>query len=160
MENEYVKQNEHTWRVFERLVRDFDPAAWLHTGRGAITPARLSLHILQSTRYYMQAPSPVGFSSGKNFECDWVATPDGDLPSREDILDCIEEMKDISKRWLCEMNLDAENIAFPWAGKTSTGVVIFMLRHSLFHIGELSSLLNESKNGVVDDHYVLALQGM
>jgi hypothetical protein len=47
MKTEFIKQYEHTWRVFERIVKDFDNDAWLHTGRGAITPARLAFHILK-----------------------------------------------------------------------------------------------------------------
>lgn len=51
--NEFIQQYGHTWRVFERLVQDFGAEAWLHTGRGAITPARLALHILLGTQYYL-----------------------------------------------------------------------------------------------------------
>jgi len=39
--------------MFERLVKDFDVEAWLQTGRGVITPARLALHILLGTQYYL-----------------------------------------------------------------------------------------------------------
>jgi hypothetical protein len=80
-----------------------------------------------------------------------------DLPSQEDILACIDELKEKTEQWLSVMDFDAENKAFPWAGKSKLGVVLFLLRHSLYHIGELSSLLNESRNGAVEDNYVKAL---
>jgi hypothetical protein len=54
-------------------------------------------------------------------------------------------------------NFKVENKIFYWAGKTKLGLVLFLLRHTLHHIGELSSLLNESKNGVADDNWVKAL---
>jgi hypothetical protein len=57
------------------------------------------------------------------------------------------------------MDYSAKNTAFPWAGETRLGVVIFLLRHSLYHLGELSSLLNESKHGDAEDHYVKAQEG-
>jgi len=66
-------------------------------------------------------------------------------------------MKGQTEKWLSGLDFGAENKAFPWAGETQLGVVIFLLRHNLFHIGELSSLLNESKAGAVEDHYVNAL---
>jgi hypothetical protein len=59
--------------------------------------------------------------------------------------------------WLTEVDFQAENKKFHWAGKTNVGPVLFLLRHTLYHIGELSSLLNESKNGVADDNWVKAL---
>ena len=58
---------------------------------------------------------------------------------------------------LTEMDYSSKNAAFPWAGETRLGIVIFLLRHSLYHPGELSSLLNESRNGDVEDNYVGAL---
>ena len=51
------------------------------------------------------------------------------------------------------------NETFPWAGKTKLGVVIFLLRHTTYHLGELSSLLNESRDGNAEDNYVKALEG-
>jgi hypothetical protein len=155
--NEFIHQYGHTWRVFERLVKDFDPDAWLHTGRGAIRPARLAFHILQSTRYYIQDSSALAFASGKLFESNWATVAEENLPSQNDILECIQILQAKTDQWLSAMDLIAENTAFQWAGKTKLGVAIFLLRHSLFHIGELSSLLNESKDGVVEDHYVKAI---
>jgi hypothetical protein len=157
MKTDFITQSEHTWRVLARLVNDFDPCAWIHTGRGAITPVRLSVHILQAAKGYMQASAPLRFASGKAFDCNWITGQDDDLPSQADVLASIDELLEITKQWLLEMDLAGENSAFPWAGKTKLGVVLFLLRHNLFHIGELSSLLNESKNGAVEDHYVKAL---
>jgi hypothetical protein len=155
--NEFIQQYRHTWRVFERLVKDFDAEAWLQTGRGAITPARLALHILLGTQYYLEDKTPFQFPSGKPFEPDWETIKTDDLPSQNDILEFSCEMMEKTEKWLFDLKYDAENKSFPWAGETQLGVVIFLLRHSLFHIGELSSLLNESKVGVVEDHYVKAL---
>lgn len=154
---EFIQQYGHTWRVFERLVKDFDAAAWLQTGRGVITPARLALHILLGTQYYLEDKTPFKFPSGKSFDIDWETIKTDDLPSQKDILEFIREMMEKTEKWVCDLAYDAENKSFPWAGETQLGVVIFLLRHNLFHIGELSSLLNESKNGVVEDHYVNAL---
>jgi hypothetical protein len=157
MKTEFIKQYEHTWRVFEGLASTFDTDAWIHTGRGVITPARLSFHILQAAKGYMQVPSPVLFESGKSFDCDWITVKEEKLPSQADVVACIGELKEKTRQWLAEMDFDCDNTAFVWAGKTKLGVVLFLLRHSLFHIGELSSLLNESRHGDVEDIYVKAL---
>jgi hypothetical protein len=54
------------------------------------------------------------------------------------------------------MDFSSKNTSFDWAGETKLGVVIFSLRHTLYHLGELSSLLNESRDGDVEDVYVKA----
>jgi hypothetical protein len=112
MKTELINQYEHSWRVFEGIVRDFDTDAWIHIGSGTTTPARMAFHILKGVKYYLEDSSTIAFASGKSFEFDW---------------------------------------------ETVDEVVIFLLRHSLYHIGELSSLLNESKNGVAEDNWVKAL---
>jgi uncharacterized damage-inducible protein DinB len=157
MKTEFIKQYGHTWRVFAGLVRDFDQDAWFHTGRGVITPARLAFHILKSIKYYIEDSSTILFSSGRSVENNWETAQEEDLPSQADILACITELSAKTEEWLCAMDLNAENRPFPWAGKTKLGVVLFLLRHTLYHMGELSSLLNESRNGEVEDNYVKAL---
>jgi hypothetical protein len=157
MKTEFIKQYAHTWRIFERIVNDFDDDAWVHTGRGVITPVRVAFHTLQGVKYYIQDSSTVLFASGKSFDSNWETVKEKDLPSRNDILTCIEALKAKTEKWLSEMDFNSENRAFPWAGETKLGVVLFLLRHSLYHIGELSSLLNESRGGDVQDHYVKAL---
>jgi hypothetical protein len=156
VKNEFINQYSHTWRVFTLLVKDFDEEAWLHTGRKTIIPARLSLHILHSTKYYLQDQSEIIFPSGKAFDINWETAREDELPSRNDIISCIEDFSRRTERWLNEIDFSAPNDAFSWAGKTKLGVVIFLLRHSLYHLGELASLLNESRNGDVEDNYVKA----
>ena len=156
--NEFIKQYAHAWRIFERVVTDFDADAWYQVGRGVITPARLSLHILMGTKYYLDDfDTAMHYPSGKPFDYDWQNVKTDDLPTQKDIVTCIHEVKLKTEEWLTNLVYSAENEQFPWAGETNLGVVLFLLRHSLFHIGELSSLLSESKDGVVKDHWVKAL---
>ena len=157
MNAELIEQYEHTWRVFERIVSDFDDDAWLHTGRGAITPARMAFHILKGVKYYIEDSTTTLFASGRSFESNWETVKEQDLPSQDDILACTGELRGKTREWLSGMDLNSENGSFPWAGKTKLGVALFLLRHSVYHLGELSSLLNESRNGDVQDHYVKAL---
>jgi hypothetical protein len=156
MKNEFIKQYDHTWRVFERLVADFDKEAWIQTGRKSYTPVRLAFHILRSTKYYIEDASTIHFASGKILESEWETTDEENLPSQADILFCSKEVKAKTEAWLSGMDFASANTTFEWAGETKLGVAIFLLRHTLYHLGELSCLLNESRNGEVEDHYVNA----
>jgi len=157
MNAELIAQYAHIWRVFERLVNDFDDAAWIHTGRKATTPARLSFHILKATKYYLEDSSTVVFASGKSFDINCETAHEDALPARSDVIMCIKEFARKTESWISEMDVHAANKAFEWAGKTKLGVVIFLLKHSVYHLGELSSLLNESRHGEAEDNYVKAL---
>lgn len=157
MNTELISQYAHIWRVFERLVDDFDDTAWICTGRKTTTPARLSFHILKATKYYIEDISAIEFASGRSFDINCETADEEALPSRSDIIHCIREFAKKTESWIAEMDLSSVNKAFEWAGKTKMGVILFLLKHSVYHLGELSSLLNESKNGEAEDNYVKAL---
>lgn len=157
MKTELINQFAHTWRIFEALVEDFDPETWIHTGRGPTTPARLSLHVLQGTKYYIEDAFTIVFASGKPFDIDAAAANEDELPSQDDLVAYIHEMVGKTEVWLSEMEYDAENRLFPWAGETRLSVVLFLLRHSVYHLGELTSLLNESRNGDAKDNWIKTL---
>ena len=93
IKTEFIEQYEHTWRVFEGIVNDFDNDAWIHTGRGTITPVRLAFHILQAVKYYIEDSTTIVFASGKSFESNWETVKEESLPSQDDILICIGELK-------------------------------------------------------------------
>lgn len=157
---EFTSQYAHTWRVFTRLVKDFDDEAWLQTGRNAMTPARLSFHILKAVKYYIEDRTDMDFASGKAFDMDSTTAREDDLPLKSDILTCIEYLSEAVEDWLKEIDYHAVNENFPWAGEAKAGVVLFLLRHTTYHLGELSALLNESRCGNVEDHYVSALDDL
>lgn len=157
MRNEVIKQYAHTWRTFAGTVKDFDQDAWIHTGVGIIIPVRLAFHILKSVTYYIEDASTVLLAAGKPFDGNWEAVTEADWPSQDDILTGIEALQGKTEQWLSDMDFDAENRTFGWAGATRFGVALFLLRHTLYHIGELNGLLEESKNGKAEDNFVKAL---
>lgn len=157
MKNEVIKQYAHTWRTFAGIVRDFDSDAWRHIGRGIILPVRLAFHILKSTMYYIEDTSTVLYAAGRPFDGNWEAVKEEDFPSQDDILAGTDALQSKTEKWLSDMDFDAENRTFGWAGATKFGVALFLLRHTLYHIGELNALLEESKNGKAEDNFVKAL---
>jgi len=156
MKNEFFIQYGHAWRVFKSIVNGFSVDAWTHIGRKDYTPARISFHLLHSIKYYLEDTTTIQFASGKSFESNWEIAKAEDLPSQNDILICMTEIQGRTELWLSGMDYSQMNTSFDWAGDTKLGVVIFSLRHFLYHLGELSCLLNESRNGDVEDIYVKA----
>ena len=156
MKDEFLYQYDHAWRVFGKIFEAFDESAWLHTGRRSYTPSRIAFHILRAIQYYLKDQEISHFASGKPFDDEWDTTNEADLPSQNDIMLCIGDFKAKTETWLSEIDFAAKNVSFEWAGDTNLGVVIFLLRHTLFHLGELSGLLNEARNGDVEDPYVNA----
>jgi hypothetical protein len=158
MKNEFIEQYNHTWNILEGLVRDFDEDAWVSLGHGYIVPARLAYHILHSTQYYIEDSSVIASLSGRSFDGDWLTMDVNELPLPSDILHALKEFRLKTEKWLSDMDFNAKNTAFGWAGETKIGVAIFLLRHTLYHLGELNALLYESKNGKAEDNFIKAFR--
>jgi hypothetical protein len=154
MAREFTRQYRHAFRVFEALVNEFDENSWNTIGRKRYTPARISYHILHSIKYYLEDASDLPLPSKRDFEMDWEKTPARDLLPQDEIIYCIQEIQQRTEYWLLHLEYEQQNTSFEWAGETKLGIALFSLRHFLYHLGEVSSLLNESKGGDVDDIYV------
>jgi hypothetical protein len=157
MKTEVIERYAHTWRTFAGIVQDFADDAWLHTGKGSIIPVRVAFHILKATTYYLEDESTVLLAAGKPFDDNWETVNQEDWPSQRDILAGIDLLQAKTANWLSAMDFDAANTAFPWAGATQLGVALFLLSHTLYHVGGLNALLEESKDGKAEDNFVKAL---
>ena len=157
MKDEYTREFDHLWRAFAKVVSGFDEDAWCHTGHGVTVPARLACHILQSTRYYIQDTSTMTDGAGNTFDLVCGEASEESLPTQEDILFLTEAVKSRTAAWLHNLDLDAGNPDFPWTGTTAHSVVLFLLKHSIFHLGELNALLNEQLRGGAPDHFAHSL---
>ena len=157
MIDEIMAQYAHTWRTFAGIVGEFEGEAWLRMGYGDMTPVRTAFHILKGVKYYIEDESELTFNSGVPFDLDMDKVTAEELPTQADVVAMARALQARTDAWLSGLDLEAPNETFPWAGATQLGVALFLLRHNLYHLGELSALLNQSKNGVAPDHWVKSL---
>ena len=84
MREEFINQFEHFWRTFESVISDFDDQSWRNLGFGQTQPCELALHILGSTKYYIQdTATPMILKSGKPLPGPGQLKPE-ELPTPED----------------------------------------------------------------------------
>ena len=93
---------------------------------------RIAFHVLQATGYYPKDMRPFVFASGKSVDDQCWVVGEEDLPSRDDLLICIEKSKAKTEKWLSEMDFDAENKSFNpsfynWTGLFMRPVLLFPL---------------------------------
>jgi uncharacterized damage-inducible protein DinB len=157
MRKELEKHFQHFWRTFRRIVEDFQETSWIDKGYSLTTPARLAFHIIQSSKYYMSDKQPIVYKSGKSVDTKSKDLQREELPSKEDILYIVDSMVETTGRWLNAIDLDGENIDYPWTGDSMGSVVLFLIRHSQHHLGEMNALLNEQEAGKADDHFAKSL---
>jgi hypothetical protein len=156
MKQDTISQFHHFWDVYSRVVTGFDGDEWRRSGEGLTRPDRLAFHIFQSTRFYAKDTDSLFLASGPSFERD----QDDVRPGREDILALVDYFTDLCDRWIGEMDFSSENRDFPWTGRTRFSIVLFLIRHNTYHLGELEGLLNRCRNGRAPDFWVDSLKGI
>ena len=69
----------------------------------------------------------------------------------------INSITEKTEHWLHSIDFLEDNKEFPWTGKTKLSVVLFLLKHSQYHLGEINALLNEDKSGKALDYFAYSL---
>ena len=137
-------------KILEEIVKNVDDDLWRNGGCGYQTPGRIAYHILLGVEYYIGYESSLKRVTGD----DWETIPKESLPPPKDILQLIDELNVQIKEWISALDLAGDNKQFPWAGKSNTGLFMFLLRHTMYHIGELNAILYQAKGGHIDDLYM------
>lgn len=147
----------HQWRILESLVDEFDDEAWSRRGRGLTTPPLTAYHLFTSVLYYSGADIPFRKDDGSTMRGSRRDVEPASAPSRREIRANIAAFADAGEAWLSELDLDAANTDFEYAGPTMGDLALFVLRHSEYHLGEISALLNEEMEGESSDHFARTL---
>lgn len=135
---EVIEQFQKVFYKFRETVRAFPVEEWRRGDSAYQRPAGLAAHFLSTIDYYTSDLSADQFPWGKRLGVDWETDEDALLPSKDLILDYLEEMEERVVRWTNRQNLSAEDVLHPYCGKTVLGRMMYVLRHSESHLAELN----------------------
>lgn len=135
-------------RVFFKLreaVMTFPEKEWRHAEAIHLRPAGLATHILETFDFYTSELAAADFPWGERLGTDWEDPDKDQLPTQEEILQYLEEMKFRLTQWVGSRNLLEKETAYPGTGETVLGRVMYVLRHTEAHLAEMN--LELSKRG-------------
>jgi len=144
---ELSAQFERTHQMLIKTIESYQGPAWVVGKENYLVPARLAYHLVETIEYYLSDVSSEEFSWGGRFGGDWEGMPALDLPGQKEMIEYLGEMMTELRKQLSAQKDEtflAENLTFPWTGKTKLGHILYVMRHSLHHHGELCALLYES----------------
>jgi hypothetical protein len=136
-----AEQYDRAWEMLRATIRRFPAEAWRAGDAPGLVPARWALHATEAVDFYSR-PTPDGFHWGGRFHVDQGAEAAA-LPDQPSLLEYMDEVQAALKSWLLtapDAELMAGN-AFPWTGDTVLQRMLYTLRHTMTHQGELSMLL-------------------
>jgi uncharacterized damage-inducible protein DinB len=139
-----VDQFDRMWAMLEEVIRNCPDDEWKSGGGNwFLVPSRLAYHTIETVDYYSRQ-SPEDMEWGKRFGgVDWEEQQVERLPDRASISAYLEETQEDLRaklRALTDQDLLASH-PFPWTGATLLDRLIYTLRHSMFHLGQIQAEL-------------------
>ena len=147
---EFIAQYLHTWKMLDRLVDAISDDEWDVQASDYLRPGRLALHIMLSAEFYTDQMSPMR----ERFPNQWDEFHAKTIPDRASFRAYAQRVQKGVARWLLGEPLNAREERFPWATTTHRSVALFLLRHSLYHIGEMKAMLFRGSNGAIADPWM------
>lgn len=147
---EILAQYLHTWKMLDGLVGEVSDDEWDAEAPDYLRPGRLALHVMLSAEFYTDQMSPMR----ERFPNQWDEFRAETIPDRASYRAYAQRVQKGVARWLLGEPLDTPEDRFPWAGTTRRSVALFLLRHSLYHIGEMNAMLFRGSNGATADPWM------
>jgi len=141
--NGLADQFERMWLMLREAISNCGDGEWKRdAGHWFLIPSRLAYHIIETVDFYSRE-SPPEMEWARRFGVDWETREAEKLPGREPMLDYLEEIRASLGGKLRSMSDEAllADQAFPWTGATVLERMIYTLRHSMFHLGQIQAEL-------------------
>ena len=130
-------------------VGKFTPDEWVSGDIPSRRPASLVYHALETINFYASDLTDEEFPWGQRFGVDWETDQLERLPSQEQIAIYLKEAEQNLINWLEQVEIDSPEMIYKWTGRTKLERVLYSLRHTQHHVGELSRGLESiGKSGI------------
>jgi|TARA_Y100000031_G_C7906840_1_gene242028 hypothetical protein len=147
LQNVIAGQFEDVWDMFQEAIEAFPDERWRKGDVTYLTPARIAYHIIETIDYYGRQNIDT-FVWGHRAGINWETAEQGDLPSRNETLAYFDDVREANGIWLCVLGTEgllAEDVVFHDEGMTHLDRVLYMMRHTHQHLGELCAELRRNE---------------
>jgi len=137
-----------TWKQWRKAIEKIPTDHWRSGEIDYLIPARHALHVINTVDGYCRDEPAESWNSlaeahfGRSV--DWEGTSADELPNQAEIREYLEKVRERTAQWLSSMSeeqLLAPQDAFPWTGPNLLSRMIYVIRHSQDHTGQLNAEL-------------------
>jgi len=143
MSNDLIIQYQNTFRIFRQEVNRFSEDQWFSGFSFFQVPVKQAMHLLNCLDFYFAEKKGEEYQWGYRLGGGWWELTDEQLPGQDTILSFADDLENkvIEKlQSLGDLDLSKPtNPKYEWA-ETWLGHLIYALRHTLHHYGQLSAL--------------------
>jgi hypothetical protein len=138
---------DHYGRQFKTLDSLFDKVndeAWCHEDQRLKSVWQWMTHTLKTIEFYMGDRPPGEFGFGYRFEFDWEQPEPAKIPTMDEMKQYLIDIRGNTFRVLESMSEDdfaAAETVHKWTGATYGAKMLYLLRHTQQHVGDMNRVL-------------------
>jgi uncharacterized damage-inducible protein DinB len=137
---------ERMWAILREAIEAFPEEQWRTGDVEHLIPARQALHIVGTADFYSGDWEGARFPWDGRTGCDWEDAPREKLPSREQLLAYLDDVRARIEAWLTKrgdggLTGEPADKRFPWTGECELGRALHLMRHAHHHLGKLHAEL-------------------
>jgi uncharacterized damage-inducible protein DinB len=136
LENQFAR----TWDMWRRLIDNIPEEQWRSGAIDYLTPARHLCHVVVCADFYAGDIGVDRYDWNGLFGGDWEGMAPDELPTKAVALEKLSQVEAVVAAWLQGLDdpaLADEETLFFWTGPTLLDRLLYLLRHTQHHLGEL-----------------------
>ena len=137
----------NAWDMLEKAMRNFTENQWRSGDCHHFIPARLAYHAIETVDYYLR-DDLTAFKWGWRFGVDWQGASPSQLPDLRSTLSYLHETRRQGATWVANLGDDGllgPDETFHTEGISHLDRVLYVLRHTHHHVGEICGELRKRK---------------
>ncbi len=152
--DEFMDQFDRQFRTLDGVYERASDSAWAHADQRLKGVWQWMAHVLETAEFYLGDKSE-GFPWGRRFGLNWEAAQAEPVPDKEAMRAYQKDVEQLLHQVLggkTDGDLTASETVHPWTGKTYLGKLLYLMRHTQQHIGDINRVLRFNSCDALEWH--------
>jgi hypothetical protein len=141
--DDLADQYRRAYKMLHVVIDSIPTDKWITGITDSCVPARIAYHAVEALDFFFSGKTASDFTWGHRFNGSWEDLPGESLPTKEEMVAYVKETEARVGEFF-ENTTDGELLKpfelYDWSGTTRLGQLVYALRHTMHHQGELAVL--------------------